>query len=65
MDVILLRVSGRGHVGLEQLESMGEKIGRLELQLRPLVFSWCARELRRLQVRWTSNKQETSKGLVG
>lgn len=26
MDIILLRVSGRGCVGLEQLESMGEKM---------------------------------------
>lgn len=36
MDIILLRVSGRGHVDLAQLECMGEMICRLELQLRQL-----------------------------
>lgn len=38
MDVILLRVSGRDHVGLEQQEYMGEKIRKLELQLRLTTF---------------------------
>lgn len=38
INIILLRVSGRDHVGLEQQEYMVKKIRKLELQLRLLFF---------------------------